>query len=54
MLLASLLIFIFLYQIYGGYFTNPVNWVVYGLILSRWTPEQIELENNIDARKEII
>jgi hypothetical protein len=53
MMLASLLIFIFLYQIYGGYFTNPVNWVVYGLILSRWTPEQIELENNIDVRKEI-
>ena len=54
MLLANLLLFSFLYQIYGGYFTNPVNWIVYGLILSRWTPEKIELENNIDTRKEII
>ncbi|WP_291633841.1 hypothetical protein [Clostridium sp.] len=46
MLLANLLLFSFLYQIYGGYFTNPVNWIIYGLILSRWTPEKIELENN--------
>ncbi|MCJ8010482.1 hypothetical protein MUG84_01845 [Paenibacillus sp. KQZ6P-2] len=28
----SLLIFIFSYQIAGGYFTNPINWIVYGLI----------------------
>ncbi|MBU3111426.1 hypothetical protein [Clostridium lacusfryxellense] len=54
MLLANLLLFSFLYQIYGGYFTNPVNWIVYGLILSQWTPEQIELEDNLDIRKEII
>ena len=54
MLLANLLLFSFLYQIYGGYFTNPVNWIIYGLILSRWRPEQIELENNLDTRKEII
>ncbi|MGH4118110.1 hypothetical protein [Clostridium sp.] len=54
MLLTSLLIFMILYQIYGGYFTNPVNWIVYGLILSRWTPEKIQEENNIDVRKGII
>ena len=53
-LLASLLIFMFLYQIYGGYFTNPVNWFVYGLILSRWTPDRIQEENNIDVGKGII
>ncbi|MBU3179834.1 hypothetical protein [Clostridium psychrophilum] len=56
MLLANLLLFSFLYQIYGGYFTNPVNWIIYGLILSRWTPDQIELEDkmDLDIRKEII
>jgi len=54
MLLANLLLFSFLYQIYGGYFTNPVNWIVYGLILSQWTPDRIELENNLHIRKEII
>jgi len=55
MLLANLLVFSFLYQIYGGYFTNPINWIVYGLILSQWTPDRIELENNnLDVRKEII
>jgi len=48
-LLANLFLFSFLYQIYGGYFTNPVNWIIYGLILSKWTPEQIELENNLDT-----
>jgi len=54
MLLANLLLFSFLYQIYGGYFTNPVNWIIYGLILSRWSPDKIEQENNLDIRKEII
>ncbi|HEY8889928.1 MAG TPA: hypothetical protein VIM70_06700 [Clostridium sp.] len=54
MLLANLLLFSFLYQIYGGYFTNPVNWIVYGLILSQWTPDRIELENNLHIGKEII
>ncbi|MBU3172275.1 hypothetical protein [Clostridium estertheticum] len=54
MLLANLLLFSFLYQIYGGYFTNPLNWIVYGLILSSWTPDKIELEDNLDIRKEII
>ncbi|MED5015719.1 hypothetical protein P9847_00190 [Paenibacillus chibensis] len=29
---AGLLVFILAYQIAGGYFTNPVNWIVYGLI----------------------
>ncbi|GAB6927003.1 hypothetical protein JCM10914A_09860 [Paenibacillus sp. JCM 10914] len=28
----ALLMFIVCYQIAGGYFTNPVNWIVYGLI----------------------
>lgn len=54
MLLANFLLFSFLYQIYGGYFTNPVNWIVYGVILSKWTPKQIELEDNIGRAKEII
>jgi len=54
MLLANLMLFSFLYQIYGGYFTNPVNWIIYGLILSTWTPKQIELEDDLDGRKEII
>ena len=54
MLLANLLLFSFLYQIYGGYFTNPVNWIIYGMILSEWRPEHIELENNIDVIKGII
>ena len=53
MLLANLLLFSLLYQIYGGYFTNPVNWIIYGLILSRWTPKQIGNDNNIDKGKEI-
>ena len=48
MLIANLLLFSLLYQIFGGYFTNPINWIIYGLILSGWTPKQIELENNID------
>ena len=48
-LLANLFLFSFLYQIYGGYFTNPVNWIIYGLILSKWGPKQIELENNLDT-----
>ena len=54
MLLANFLLFSFLYQIYGGYFTNPVNWIIYGIILSEWTPKQIELEDNLGIRKEII
>ncbi|WP_443661626.1 hypothetical protein [Clostridium sp.] len=51
MLLTNLLLFSFLYQIYGGYFTNPLNWIIYGLIISRWTPKEIELE---DKAKELI
>ncbi|MBZ9625480.1 hypothetical protein G9F71_021870 [Clostridium sp. FP2] len=54
MLLANLLLFSFLYQIYGGYFTNPVNWIIYGLILSKWTPEKIQEGNNISESKGII
>ncbi|MGH4052356.1 MAG: hypothetical protein ACREVX_13680 [Clostridium sp.] len=42
MLLANLFLFSFLYQIYGGYFTNPINWIIYGMILSAWRPEEIE------------
>lgn len=29
-----LFIFIFVYQIPGGYFTNPLNWICYGIILA--------------------
>ncbi|MWV43684.1 hypothetical protein GRF59_08545 [Paenibacillus sp. HJL G12] len=29
---VGLLVFILTYQIAGGYFTNPVNWIIYGLI----------------------
>lgn len=54
MLLANLLLFSLLYQIYGGYFTNPVNWIIYGLILSAWTPKNINLENNLNIEKGII
>ncbi len=32
---AGLLVFILAYQIAGGYFTNPVNWIVYGLIANQ-------------------
>lgn len=38
MMISILFLFLFLYQIYGGYFTNPVNWILYGLIL-RWDTE---------------
>jgi hypothetical protein len=31
----ALLIFIFIYQIAGGYITNPVNYFIYGLIASK-------------------
>jgi hypothetical protein len=32
----SLLFFVFLYQIGGGYFTNPINWIIYGIISSNY------------------
>lgn len=32
MLKLPLLVFIVFYQIGGGYFTNPLNWVIYGVI----------------------
>ena len=38
MMLGTLFLFVFLYQIYGGYFTNPVNWIVYGFVIT-WTPQ---------------
>lgn len=31
-----LLFFIFVYQISGGYFTNPTNWIICGLIASKY------------------
>ncbi|MFC7678323.1 O-antigen ligase family protein [Paenibacillus sp. GCM10028914] len=31
----SLFVFIMSYQIAGGYFTNPVNWIIYGLIANQ-------------------
>lgn len=37
----GLFLFIILYQITGGYFTNPVNWIIYGIILS-----ETKFENN--------
>ncbi|ALU36983.1 MULTISPECIES: O-antigen polymerase [Clostridium] len=39
----ALLIFIFLYQIGGGYFTNPINWIIYGVILSNSAKERSEV-----------
>jgi hypothetical protein len=32
MLKLPLLVFIVFYQIGGGYFTNPLNWIIYGVI----------------------
>lgn len=32
LLKLPLLLFIVLYQIAGGYFTNPMNWIVYGVV----------------------
>lgn len=31
----ALFVFIISYQIAGGYFTNPVNWIIYGLIANQ-------------------
>lgn len=35
-------------------FTNSVNWIIYGLRLSKWTPDQIEQENDMSEIKGII
>lgn len=32
---VGLLVFVFSYQIAGGYFTNPVNWILYGLVANQ-------------------
>jgi hypothetical protein len=32
----GLLIFIVIYQVAGGYYTNPVNWIVYGIICNNY------------------
>ena len=37
----SLTLYIFSYQIAGGYFTNPVNWILYGIILSNIRDEEV-------------
>ena len=31
----GLLVFIYVYQIMGGYYTNPINWVCYGVIAQK-------------------
>ena len=36
-----LFLFIIIYQIPGGYFTNPLNWVCYGILLSSGTEKSI-------------
>lgn len=37
----SLIIYIFSYQIAGGYFSNPTNWIIYGIILSNIKDEEL-------------
>ncbi|MBP0725126.1 hypothetical protein J5Y03_07960 [Bacillus sp. RG28] len=32
----GLLVFIVIYQVAGGYYTNPVNWIVYGIICNNY------------------
>ncbi|WP_136604517.1 hypothetical protein [Paenibacillus dokdonensis] len=32
---SGLLTFILVYQVAGGYFTNPVNWIIYGLVANQ-------------------
>ncbi|MEW8956565.1 hypothetical protein [Clostridium sp.] len=36
----GLLSFIFLYQVFGGHFTNPLNWMIYGFIFSSFNDEK--------------
>lgn len=38
----GLLIFILSYQIAGGYFTNPINWIVYGIICNSYVMREKE------------
>ena len=44
MLKYALLFFILAYQIPGGYFTNPMNWIVYGVICSNFNNSNYLIE----------
>ncbi|WP_152395112.1 O-antigen ligase family protein [Paenibacillus guangzhouensis] len=46
MLKWSLFIFIVSYQVAGGYFTNPMNWIIYGLIANKVFMRQDLLQFN--------
>lgn len=43
--IIALFVFIIIYQIPGGYFTNPLNWVCYGIILAASIKESA-IQNN--------
>ena len=38
--IIMLFAFIMIYQIPGGYFTNPLNWICYGVILTTYGPKK--------------
>ncbi|PQP89748.1 hypothetical protein CPT76_17370 [Paenibacillus sp. AR247] len=45
----ALLFFIVSYQIAGGYFTNPVNWIVYGIIANPYLLRHSRSPNPVPA-----
>lgn len=40
----GLLCFVVLYQIFGGHFTNPLNWIIYGFIFSNFKETDLDEE----------
>lgn len=49
----GLLVYIIIYQIAGGYFTNPMNWIIYGIIASGLTDKyMINTLSNREALKQ--
>jgi len=48
MLKWSLFVYIVSYQIAGGYFTNPMNWIIYGLIANTLFMRQDLLQYNFN------
>ncbi|MDN3019182.1 O-antigen ligase family protein [Paenibacillus sp. BSR1-1] len=49
-----LLIFIIFYQIAGGYFTNPINWLVYGVITNSGILLRNQVRDNIKIIRNVI
>lgn len=47
----GLLVFLFIYQFMGTYFTNPLLWVLYGFILAPATHELIDIEELKKAKR---